>query len=47
MPPAHINYMDEGGGDEEQQGVVTAMCPVLPSATVIKKFDRQNGGLIV
>ena len=29
------------------QGVVTTMCPVLPTATAIKKFDRQNGGLIV
>ena len=29
------------------QGVVTTMCPVLPPATAIKKFDRQNGRLIV
>ena len=29
------------------QVVVTTMCPVLPPATAIKKFDRQNEGLIV
>ena len=28
------------------QGVVTAMCPVLPSATAIKIFDHQNSVLI-
>ena len=31
----------------DSQGVVATMCPVLPPATAIKKFDRQNGGLIV
>ena len=29
-----------------RQGVVIAMCPVLPSATAIKNFDHQNSVLI-
>ena len=37
-----VVYVHRGGGG----GVVTTMCPVLPPAMAIKKFDGQNEGLI-